>query len=289
MSKRVVMLVALILAWASALHAQASGAIRGHVQLPDSTPAAGARVALRGTTYLTTTDSAGDFDIDSVVPGLYLVVASREGQNPGTSPTRVVAGETVVVRVTLGGPVQLQEITVQASRGYVARDASTGTKSDTPIMETPLSIQVVSQQVLQDQKATTLEHALTNVSGVKSNSNFGLQESISLRGFRTSTTFRNGFRIDDALGNGLRTMTNVDQCRSAQGTGGHSVRARRARRRREHRDQAATGDALRCAGAGGRFVGSLSHQPRRHRSGRCTEDLAVSRQRFVRQEQLMAG
>ena len=156
MSKRVVMLVALILAWASALHAQASGAIRGHVQLPDSTPAAGARVALRGTTYLTTADSAGDFDIDSVVPGPYLVVATREGQNPGTVPTRVVAGETVMVRVTLGGPVQLQEITVQASRGYVARDASTGTKSDTPILETPLSIQVVSQEVLQDQKATTL-------------------------------------------------------------------------------------------------------------------------------------
>ncbi|QGM46805.1 TonB-dependent siderophore receptor [Methylocystis heyeri] len=84
---------------------------------------------------------------------------------------------------------------------YLAPDASVGTKTDTPIMETPLNIQVVSQQVLQDQQVTTLDEALTNVSGVSVGgggafSNGGAYGVVFLRGFRTDTHFRNGFRID---------------------------------------------------------------------------------------------
>ena len=49
---------------------------------------------------------------------------------------------------------------------YVLRDASTGTKTDTPIMDTPVNIQSVTQQVLKDQQVTDLSKALQFVSGV---------------------------------------------------------------------------------------------------------------------------
>ena len=49
---------------------------------------------------------------------------------------------------------------------YVLPDASTGTKTDTPIMDTPLNVQVIPQQVLRDQQVVTLDQALQNVSGV---------------------------------------------------------------------------------------------------------------------------
>jgi len=113
--------------------------------------------------------------------------------------------------------LQRVEIFGQAAKPYTVKDASTGTKTDTPIMQTPLSIQTVPQQVLQDQNATILDQALTNVSGVKSSNGTGLQESIYLRGFMTTTTFRNGFRIDDSLGNGLRTLTNVNSIEVLKG------------------------------------------------------------------------
>ena len=99
---------------------------------------------------------------------------------------------------------------------YVAPTATSGTKTDTPIMETPLNIQVVPRQVLQDQKATTLDQALTNVSGVISNSFAQGQETIHLRGFQVSTTFLNGFRIEDNS-TGLRTLTNVDSIEVLKG------------------------------------------------------------------------
>ena len=113
--------------------------------------------------------------------------------------------------------LQRVEIFGQAAKPYTVKDASAGTKTDTPIMQTPLSIQTVPQQVLQDQNATILDQALTNVSGVKSSNGTGLQESIYLRGFMTTTTFRNGFRIDDSLGNGLRTLTNVNSIEVLKG------------------------------------------------------------------------
>ena len=39
-------------------------------------------------------------------------------------------------------------------------------ETDTPIMETPYSVQVIPQQLLRDQQAVRLETALQNVSGV---------------------------------------------------------------------------------------------------------------------------
>jgi iron complex outermembrane recepter protein len=49
---------------------------------------------------------------------------------------------------------------------YNRPNASTATKTDTPIMETPLAIQVVPQQVMKDQQATRLNQAVQNISGV---------------------------------------------------------------------------------------------------------------------------
>ncbi|HXW70661.1 MAG TPA: TonB-dependent receptor [Methylocella sp.] len=85
---------------------------------------------------------------------------------------------------------------------YVLPDASTGTKTDTPVMDTPLNVQSVSQQVLQDQQAITLGQALQNVSGtfvssaVSSNLTGNPSAGIYIRGFLTATTYRNGFRFD---------------------------------------------------------------------------------------------
>lgn len=84
---------------------------------------------------------------------------------------------------------------------YVAPTASTGTKTNTPIMDTPLNVQVVTQQVLRDQQVTSLDQAVANVSGVTVGAGGGFAwgtpyGSIFLRGFRTDTYFRNGVRFD---------------------------------------------------------------------------------------------
>ena len=86
------------------------------------------------------------------------------------------------------------------NKSYVLQNASTGTKTNTPVMDTPLNVQVVSQQVLQDQQATTLATALQNVSGVTvTDGAFNLgccgSSGILLRGFLANTYYRDGFRV----------------------------------------------------------------------------------------------
>lgn len=94
--------------------------------------------------------------------------------------------------------MQLSPIEVRgtAEPGYTAKRAATATKTDTPIMETPFSIQVVTQELLQDQQAYRLEDAIKNVSGIQSLPVpwSAAYETLQARGF-TTEPFRDGTRI----------------------------------------------------------------------------------------------
>ncbi|ATG92355.1 TonB-dependent siderophore receptor [Methylomonas koyamae] len=80
---------------------------------------------------------------------------------------------------------------------YAVPDASTATKSNVAIMDTPVSIQVVPRSVLNDQQAVRFEDAvINNVSGVqRSYGTADMYESFIIRGFNSSEqNYRNGFR-----------------------------------------------------------------------------------------------
>ena len=103
---------------------------------------------------------------------------------------------------------------------YVLPNATAGTKTDTPIMETPLNIQVISKQVLKDQQVIRLDQALKNVSGVTTDSfsNYslgGTNQTITLRGFASQSYLRNGFRLQE--GAGQREMANVESVEVLKG------------------------------------------------------------------------
>lgn len=80
---------------------------------------------------------------------------------------------------------------------YTRTNTSLATKTDTPIMETPASIQVVNKAVLHDQQSYRLQDAIKNVSGVQSYHSYGGDhEQFVMRGFLQSTVnYRNGIRI----------------------------------------------------------------------------------------------
>lgn len=110
-------------------------------------------------------------------------------------------------------------MTVQAPKPqaetYTVPTASTATKTDTPIMETPVSIQVVPKQVLEDQQAIVVKDALKNVSGVfyGGDSNY---DSFMLRGFLTdggTTVYRNGLRVRRAK----NELANIEQIEVLKG------------------------------------------------------------------------
>lgn len=70
-------------------------------------------------------------------------------------------------------PVKVPEIVVkdvrerdEDSQSYVAEAGSTATRTDTPLIQVPQSVGLVTQKIMQDQRALRVEQALRNVSGV---------------------------------------------------------------------------------------------------------------------------
>lgn len=91
------------------------------------------------------------------------------------------------------------------NKTYTVTNSSTATKTDTPIIETPVSIQVVPKSVMSDQKATTIKDALENISSVRPQSSLGLSNAFITRGFRNGRVFRNGL-VANGLGIGEGTQ-----------------------------------------------------------------------------------
>jgi iron complex outermembrane recepter protein len=101
------------------------------------------------------------------------------------------------------------------NKDYVIPNATAGTKTDTPIMETPLNVQVISKQVLKERQVIRLADSFKNVSGVTTGTNNitsgylgGTQQTIFLRGFESQTFFRNGFRLQE--GSASKGLANVE-------------------------------------------------------------------------------
>jgi iron complex outermembrane receptor protein len=98
-------------------------------------------------------------------------------------------------------PLELTVTAEQEAEGYRVPNASTATGTDTPILETPFSVQVVPQEVIRDQQATEIQEVLSNVSGVTYlGSDAGREAIFNIRGFGNAFSanvpvLRDGYRL----------------------------------------------------------------------------------------------
>jgi len=112
-----------------------------------------------------------------------------------------------------GTAIGLDMIEVQGERasgpvdGYVARRSDTATKTDTPLIETPQSVSVVTRQQMDDQAATTVSQALRYTPGV-------LGETRLSSGGRYDSVFIRGF---GGAGSGAGFVNNLDGLRYQRG------------------------------------------------------------------------
>jgi len=111
-------------------------------------------------------------------------------------------------------------VSAEREPAYAPAVASTGTRTDTPIMETPVAVQVVPQQVLQDQQATNLDRAVLNVSGVTPVTAGALSsDDYIIRGFdNMALSFEDGLRHDEYTFSGFsRDLANVERVEVIKG------------------------------------------------------------------------
>lgn len=105
------------------------------------------------------------------------------------------------------------------SKDYAVRNAATGTKTDTPIFDTPVTVQVVSKAVINDQQAIGLGDVLNNVSGVSKGWGFGAQanETIQIRGFANNAIYRDGVLTPNSINMSLANAQRVEVLKGPAG------------------------------------------------------------------------
>lgn len=93
----------------------------------------------------------------------------------------LVDNNMIVIKQKTPDPAQLPEVKVTGyvdedppgNPSYTRTNATSGTKTDTSIFNTPVTVQVVSKVVINDQQAIGLGNVLQNISGVSPGWGFG--------------------------------------------------------------------------------------------------------------------
>jgi iron complex outermembrane recepter protein len=116
----------------------------------------------------------------------------------------VVPGSNLVLSVTPEGAITEQtpdeEIEVIATGeaeddNYYVPEASSATRTDTPIRDIPQSIQVIPQEILEQQQVIRLDEAINNVSGTTVGAAFSNSSlTFNIRGFENTPALLDGFR-----------------------------------------------------------------------------------------------
>ncbi|MEM7062510.1 MAG: TonB-dependent receptor [Cyanobacteria bacterium P01_B01_bin.77] len=127
---------------------------------------------------VTGTDAAPTLEISTATTGIFV------GVIPGM-PT-VQASEDDALRIV---------VTSEGKDDYFIPNASTATRTDTPLRDIPNSIQVIPRQVIEDQQAIALEEVLRNAAGVTfQGDDDGRDFRVGIRGFDGAPILRDGFR-----------------------------------------------------------------------------------------------
>lgn len=84
------------------------------------------------------------------------------------------------------------------SGAYNATRSNSATRTDTPLLEVPQSVTVLTRQVVEDLQANRVEDVLAYAGGITRGNNFGGTglTDYNLRGFTSSEYFRNGFPMN---------------------------------------------------------------------------------------------
>lgn len=135
----------------------------------------------------------------------------------GSGLTASMEGRTVVVNMrpaqTSREATTLPAVVVTAGSevGYVANSSAGGFKTNTPIVETPQSISVITREQLEDQKPRSIPEALNytpgTFTGLVGSSN--RYDYIALRGFADSS-------VDNSVLDGLRPLNDMGSYNSMQ-------------------------------------------------------------------------
>lgn len=201
---------------------QELGKISGKVSLSGNVPAENIAVALKGTKYTAVTNSNGQYEIKNVKPGSYVISIHSVGIQAVEDNIVVKSKQTTNKNFSLSESQEdLDEVVITKNK-YKQDKPSLSLRLQTPVLEIPQNIQIVSGQTLKDQQITSMsDGVIRNVSGAVRLEHWGdLYTNIYMRGSQVQA-FRNGFNVVSSFWGPLtEDMSFVDHIEFVKGPAG---------------------------------------------------------------------
>lgn len=202
--------------------AQEFGRVAGKISLSGNSAAENISVTLKGTKYSDVTTVSGQYEITRVKPGNYTIVVRAVGIAPVEANITVTAKLTSTKNFSLNESQEdLQEVVITKNK-YKQDKPSMSLRLQTPVLEIPQNIQIVSGQTLKDQQITSMsDGVIRNVSGAVRLEHWGdLYTNITMRGSQIQA-FRNGFNVVSSFWGPLtEDMSFVDHIEFVKGPAG---------------------------------------------------------------------
>jgi iron complex outermembrane receptor protein len=190
-----------------------SGTIKGKITTSDGQPAPFVNVHFKGENKGTMTDEEGKFQLKHVKEGSHIIEVSFIGFQTQEIEVVVVAGQVVVVDITLSeSSEQLQEVVVNDTRTLNEKIIDIGKAGIKP-MDLPQSLIVIDKALLDNMQMGKLSDVLTNTSGIYiMGTTGGVQEEIAGRGFSygSTNTFKNGVRFNNGVMPEMSSLERVE-------------------------------------------------------------------------------
>jgi iron complex outermembrane receptor protein len=201
---------------------QELGKVSGKISLSGNIPAENIAIALKGTKYSAVTHSNGQYEIRNVKPGSYVISIHAVGIHSIEDNIVVKAKQTTTKNFLLSESQEdLDEVVITKNK-YKQDKPSLSLRLQTPVLEIPQNIQIVSGQTLKDQQITSMsDGVIRNVSGAVRLEHWGdLYTNITMRGSQIQA-FRNGFNVVSSFWGPLtEDMSFVDHIEFVKGPAG---------------------------------------------------------------------
>lgn len=221
--KKINMLIAAVLALLTGISAQpAAGYIKGKVTTADNKPAEGVTILVKNTVKNAVADNNGNFEIKNIQPGTYTVAVSLVGYKDAEQQVTVESGRATTVSFYLSlSNRELNEVVVVANRNsFKTNRTSHSLRLQSPILEVPQNIQVVTAKQINNQQIfDMLEGVTRNVSGASRVEHWDNYARITMRGSNVGA-FRNGMNVSTAWGPLTEDMSMVERIEFVKGPAG---------------------------------------------------------------------
>lgn len=220
--KKISLLMSMIVLVAGISAQQPPGIIKGKITTADNKPAEGVTVLIKNTVKNAVADNNGEFEIRNIAPGKYTLAVSLVGYHDVEQEILVESGKPadIAVQLTLSDR-ELNEVVVIANKSSFKTNRTSGSlRLQSPILEIPQNIQVVTARLINNQQIfDMLEGVTRNVSGATRVEHWDNYARIIMRGSNVGA-FRNGMNISTTWGPLTEDMSMVERIEFVKGPAG---------------------------------------------------------------------